>query len=441
MERTRNRTGDSLPVPVPDSITGVDDAGSESSGSAPRENPRTRSYEQGELPPALAKLAKDSEKQYGSRVVTTGNMQLPINRTGTGVFSLDVALYGGWAERFMHLIYGTFDGGKTTMIAKAIAQFQRKYPALHAVYIDTEGHYDADWFAINGVDVTRLVVISDLEIGEQYVDVFHDVLLSGEVSMVAIDSIASIIPGDTVKKSAEDNEKMAARAKIVGRLCSSFTTCKHKNSADGKHVPTALWVNQVRASMAMYGDQSVLPGGAFQNYLAHTKLLVKKPKITEGKDSMTGVEMPFMKTYEWHLQKAKGGLFFEKGSYNLVTHNDHSPFYYESNVDDIATVMTYANQLGALGGGGKKQTFVMFPDEYFQPQDGKKAVEMMAQALLADQYKYDLFKASIVGMARLNKGLQLMPPDNYLCGHTSDEIVPVVKAIVANRKKKLEGVA
>ena len=388
------------------------------------------------IPPALAKLAAESAKRYGSVVMASGATNMPVLRSSTGVFSLDVAMFGGWAERHMSLVYGWEDSGKSTMVARAIAAQQRKYPTLFAIYIDTEGHYDSTWFAINGVDLNRLMVVSGLEMGEQYVDVYHDVLLSGEVCIVVIDSIASIIPADTVNKSAEDNEKMAARAKIVNRLCSSFTTCKHNSSSAGRHIPMSLWVNQLRNSMAMYGDPTTLPGGNFQQFLAHARVLFRKPKITMGKDPVNGFEVPMYKTYDFKIEKAKGGLFFDKGAYNMVVNNYHSPYYNEGNIDDIVTVMTYAKQLGMLGGGGKAQTFVMFPGEQFAPANGKKAVEVMAETLLQHPEQYELCKASIIGMARLHKRMPLTPPDDNLCGFNAAALTPIIQSTIESRKAR-----
>ena len=321
---------------------------------------------------------------------------------------------------------------KTTTTIKTIAAAQRKYPHLTPVYLDAETHYDKDWFAKNGVNIDNLEVIQNLGAGEAYADMLDAVARSGEVSVIVLDSIPALIPLDDTEKSAEDEIKMAARAKIVSKIYSNLINARQQMIRQGKHPATAILVNQYREKIGafqQYGTPTTLPGGNAQRFLSYLSLEVKKAKVQEVTDPETGFKVPVANEHGFSIKKPKAGCAFDSGTFIFVRSDLHERCK-QGDIDDAATVITYAKKLGMIRGGGKKQTFVMFPDETFAPEGGTKALSFMAMRLVEDPEIYSLTKAVIVAMVRLRNGKDAVPHDNYLCGHTSEEILPIIQRVV-----------
>ena len=100
----------------------------------------------------LEALAKEARETYGTPLVVNAAAQPGYMHIETGIFSLDLALLGGFAEGHATMVYGWESAGKTTVAMRAAAAAQRKHPDKAVVFVDTEGTYDNQWGERHGID-------------------------------------------------------------------------------------------------------------------------------------------------------------------------------------------------------------------------------------------------------------------------------------------------
>ena len=401
---------------------------------------RTRSNETKTKPVTtkLDALTAESKKAYGGDVILPSDKTLPMSHLPSGIFAFDLATFGGWPDGHMGLIHGWEHSAKSFLTLMTAVQAQKKYPDKTVVILDAENHYDADWATKIGLDHTRARVVH-LDSGEQYGDMLDAMVNLEEVSLLILDSVPALIPMDDINKSAEDEVRMAARAKIMGRICSSIIAARPKMVKAGHRPVSTLFVNQNRDNItsSRFAPEEKIGGGNMQRFLSMMSVATKPP-LVKNRKVVKGVmsnEIIVSDDYEFALKKPKSGYHTLTGKYTLVKSPLHARLD-EGNIDDMLDVVTYAKKLGMIGGGGKTQTFMMFPDEYFAPKDGATALSVMAKRIEEDKHIYSLTKAVIVAAVRMMNEKPPVPADDYLMGHTSEEIVPYLNTLAEIQNAK-----
>lgn len=302
----------------------------------------------------LEGLKKYAEKRNPDlNLIRLGSDDIAYTHASTGVFILNFALMGGWPENCVITLVGKQHSGKTTLAYKAIAQHQRKYDGLegrlkkYCVFVDGERGFSPAWAAANGVDVSELTVITPTN-AEEAVDYVDAALADPDVSLVVFDSIPSLVGGKELDKSAEDANApgtVAVHANRMMRKVSRTIALAH-NLGQKK---TLIVINQWRDGIGSAPNMPrTMPGGKYLRHYASVEVEVyntDKERVFSADDN--DVKIAMENTHPFKIHKNRTGNSITEGEFTL-SRNPDNPGY----VDDVKTVVTYAQKFGLVGGAG-----------------------------------------------------------------------------------------
>lgn len=195
----------------------------------------------------------------------------------TGVYALDFALGGGWPRnRFIHL-YGNKSSGKSTLVLFAISQFLRENPKAEAIYVDLERTFDPVYARKLKIPLERLAIIYP-DSGEQAMNVLKDLIERPTPKLVAIDSLAMMVPHAELEADAEQ-AIMGAHARLIGRMLRVLNAkMKTHIYMKGQSELTVLLINQIRMKIGvMFGDPTTTPGGKSTEFVSSVEMHVTSP--------------------------------------------------------------------------------------------------------------------------------------------------------------------
>lgn len=266
----------------------------------------------------------------------------------TGVFTLDMALFGGIPESLITLIYGRESSGKTTLALRAIANAQVKYPDQTPVLIDVEGTYDPVWGAMHGINNDRLE-LAQPETGEQALDIGDGVLRARDTSIVVVDSLAMLIPIKELEESLEEAQ-VGSQAKLVTKFCRKAVNAMLDERRHG-HTPALIMSNQWRTKIGGWsprGDPRTLPGGHAQHYVSSVKIEVlnREHMGTDDRD----METVDRNDHSFKIAKNKMGSGIRNGEFKMIRNRSHPLGM--GFIDEADTVATWAKKMGVITGGG-----------------------------------------------------------------------------------------
>jgi protein RecA len=261
----------------------------------------------------------------------------------TGVFALDRALGGGWAVGRFHTVFGPKSGGKTTLLLRSIANAQRqcsncwsfvdwsgpkpkcscgKFREVTAGYLDVEGAYDETWAKALGIVPERLL-LSQPEYAEQTLDVGEALIRSGELDILAIDSLAFLTPAKEIEEST-GKDLMGVQARAIGKGIRKFVSAVNEAGNKTGRRPTIFFTNQIRMKLGVvFGNPETTPGGHAPGFSASTELRLQggKPEMEETpKDAPVGfMARPLYDDLQFKVEKLKvGEVPHMTGSYRLI---------------------------------------------------------------------------------------------------------------------------
>lgn len=222
-------------------------------------------------------------KEYGDKVCRSGSSQYEdVPRLQTGIFPLDLSTGGGIPVGKVSLIFGPESSGKTNIALRSIANGQIAYPGKVAVFVDTEGAYDAKWARVMGVDTDRLVIVSP-EYAEQAADIVESFLYASDVFAVVLDSIAALISQNEVESSTE-KASVGGSSLLVGKLIRKVTVSFNKMRNQGFLPPAFIGINQIRHKVGvMYGNPETCPGGQAPMFASSLTLRTYGKNIVDKK--------------------------------------------------------------------------------------------------------------------------------------------------------------
>ena len=218
----------------------------------------------------LAAIA-EIEKQYGKGSImkmgeNIGKMEVSVIPTGS--IALDLALgVGGVPRGRIVEIFGPEASGKTTVALHIIAEAQKAGGA--AAFIDVEHALDPQRAAAIGVNLDDLL-ISQPDTGEQALEIAETLIRSGAVDVVAIDSVAALVPRAEIEGEMGD-----AMIGLQARLMSQ--AMRKLASAISKSKTLAIFINQLREKIGiMFGNPEVTPGGRALKFYSSVRLDTRK---------------------------------------------------------------------------------------------------------------------------------------------------------------------
>lgn len=215
---------------------------------------------------AIEKIEKDFGK--GSIMKLGDKTCVNVEAIPTGALSLDVALgIGGIPRGRVIEIYGPESSGKTTLAQHIVAECQKKGGI--AAFVDAEHALDPEYAKNLGVNVDELL-ISQPDTGEQALDITEELVRSGAVDIVVVDSVAALVPKAEIEGSMEDMQ-MGLQARLMSKALRKLT------GIIGKTNTTVIFINQLRMKIGvMYGNPETTTGGNALKYYASVRLEIKR---------------------------------------------------------------------------------------------------------------------------------------------------------------------
>ncbi len=216
------------------------------------------------------------EKTYGKgTVMRLGENAIDaVEVIPTGSIGLDIALgVGGMPKGRVIEIYGPESSGKTTLALHAIAESQRMGGI--AAFIDAEHAFDRFYAQKLGVDVENLLV-SQPDNGEQALEITENLIRSGAIDIIVIDSVAALTPKSEIEGEMGDS-KMGLQARLMSQALRKLT------STISKTATCCIFINQLREKIGvMFGNPETTTGGNALKFYASVRLDIRK--ITQIKD-------------------------------------------------------------------------------------------------------------------------------------------------------------
>lgn len=229
------------------------------------------------------KLTLDKlDKTYGKGAVMKMGDQAIVETEviPSGSFGLDLALgVGGYPRGRVIEIYGPESSGKTTLTLHAIAEAQKAGGI--AAFIDAEHAFDRFYAQKLGVDVDNLI-ISQPDNGEQALEITDNLIRSGAIDIVVIDSVAALTPKSEIEGEMGDS-KMGLHARLMSQALRKLTGSISKTNC------TVIFINQLREKIGvMFGNPETTTGGNALKFYASVRLDIRRAtQIKEG-DNVIG---------------------------------------------------------------------------------------------------------------------------------------------------------
>ena len=217
------------------------------------------------------------DKTYGKgTVMKMGDVsESEIEVISTGSLGLDYALgVGGYPKGRVIEIYGPESSGKTTLTLHAIAECQKAGGI--AAFIDAEHAFDRFYAQNLGVNINDLI-ISQPDHGEQALEITDNLIRSGAVDIIVIDSVAALTPKSEIEGEMGDS-KMGLHARLMSQALRKLTSTISKTNC------TVFFINQLREKIGiMFGNPETTTGGNALKFYASVRLDIRRS--TQLKDS------------------------------------------------------------------------------------------------------------------------------------------------------------
>ncbi len=222
------------------------------------------------------------EKSYGKGTVMKlgDNAVEAIETISTGSISLDIALgIGGLPKGRVIEIYGPESSGKTTLAIHAIAEAQKKGGI--AAFIDAEHAFDKFYASKLGVDIENLL-ISQPDNGEQALEIADNLIRSGAIDIIVIDSVAALVPKAEIEGEMGDS-KMGLHARLMSQALRKLTGTISKTGC------CCIFINQLRDKIGvMFGSPETTTGGNALKFYASVRLDIRRISQIKDTDEVSG---------------------------------------------------------------------------------------------------------------------------------------------------------
>ena len=222
------------------------------------------------------------EKSYGKgAVMKLGDAPVEaIEAISTGSLGLDIALgIGGVPKGRVIEIYGPESSGKTTLATHIIAEAQKKGGI--AAIVDAEHAFDQFYAKKLGVDIENLL-ISQPDNGEQALEIADNLIRSGAIDVIVIDSVAALVPKGEIEGEMGDS-KMGLQARLMSQALRKLTGTISKTNC------CCIFINQLRDKIGvMFGNPETTTGGNALKFYASVRLDIRRIAQIKDSDEVAG---------------------------------------------------------------------------------------------------------------------------------------------------------
>lgn len=230
------------------------------------------------LETALAQI----EKNFGKGAIMRLGDDIPVNveAISTGSLSLDLALgIGGVPRGRIVEIYGPESSGKTTLALHILASAQKT--GGEVAFIDVEHALEPAYARALGVDIDSLL-ISQPDTGEQALEITEQLVRSGALDVVVVDSVAALLP-----RSELEGEMGESSVGVIARLMSQ--ALRKLTGIVNKTNSTCIFINQLREKVGvMYGNPETTPGGRALKFYASVRIDIRRGEQLKDGTTVVG---------------------------------------------------------------------------------------------------------------------------------------------------------
>ncbi len=227
---------------------------------------------------AMAQIEKNFGKGAVMKLGEVGNVS--VDSIPSGALSLDVALgIGGFPRGRVIEIFGPESSGKTTVALHAIAEAQ-KLGGI-AAFIDAEHALDPVYAKNLGVDIDNLIVAQP-DTGEQALEITEQLIRSGAVDIITVDSVAALVPKAEIDGEMGDSH-VGLQARLMSQALRKLTGVLNKSKT------VAIFINQLREKVGiMFGNPETTPGGRALKFYSSVRLDVRKQEAIKINGEVMG---------------------------------------------------------------------------------------------------------------------------------------------------------
>ena len=230
------------------------------------------------LETVMARIERECGK--GSIMRLGENTAMNVSAVSTGSLSLDFALgIGGIPRGRITEIYGPESSGKTTIALHVIAEVQKQ--GGFAAFIDAEHALDPTYAKRLGVDTANLIV-SQPDCGEQALEIAEELVNSGAIDIIVIDSVAALVPRQEI-----EGDMGASHVGVQARLMSQ--AMRKLSGSIAKSNCIVIFTNQLREKVGvMYGNPEVTTGGRALKFYASVRIDVRRVESLKNGSEVYG---------------------------------------------------------------------------------------------------------------------------------------------------------
>jgi len=295
-------------------------------------------------------------KKYGAGIISflRDHEDLVIDAISTGCLALDAATgVGGFARGRLYEIYGPNSSGKSTLALSVIMQaFKRGLKSI--VYVDAEHALDPRLVRNMGkqtgvdIDVDKIELVQAFT-GDENLEIAEKFMKTGEVDILVIDSVSSLLPKGMADGEIGDNY-IGLLARLMSKACIKLTPIANRTNT------LLIFINQIRHQIGKWGDTRVTTGGEALGFYTTGRIKVeggesKSSHIVNEEGIVTGHECKF------EIVKNKLAAPWRKADIDLI---------YGIGYDFISEVACFASQFGIIDKSGN---WYYYGDEKFQGKD------------------------------------------------------------------------
>ncbi|MCK5765804.1 MAG: recombinase RecA [Bacteroidales bacterium] len=231
---------------------------------------------------ALELTLGNIEKNFGKgTIMKLGDEAVEnVDAISTGSISLDLALgVGGLPRGRVTEIYGPESSGKTTLALHAIAEAQKSGGI--AAFIDAEHAFDRYYAKNLGIDIENLLV-SQPDNGEQALEIVDNLIRSGAIDIIVIDSVAALTPRAEIEGEMGDS-KMGLQARLMSQAMRKLTATISKTGT------CCVFINQLREKIGvMFGNPETTTGGNALKFYSSVRIDIRRMQQIKEGDNITG---------------------------------------------------------------------------------------------------------------------------------------------------------
>ena len=241
-----------------------------------------KSVEKKEQDQILSQVLSDIEKQFGKGAIMKlgSDSHMEVDAVSSGSLMLDIALgVGGYPKGRIIEIYGPESSGKTTFALHAIAEVQKK--GGRAAFIDAEHALDPVYAKNLGVNIDDLL-LSQPDTGEQALEIAEQLIRSGAVDIITIDSVAALVPQAEIDGEMGDSH-VGLQARLMSQALRKLAGTINKTNT------IAIFINQLREKVGvMFGNPETTTGGRALKFYSTIRMEVRRADQIKLGDNVIG---------------------------------------------------------------------------------------------------------------------------------------------------------